>query len=198
MRFACVAAEGVDVDAAHGTWQQDSGFLLFDALPDAQAACTEGGRIFAVEPGGAVPNLDPYLPPEPITAAGGLVVRRGDAGPEVLLIFRRGAWDLPKGKLDPGETVEDCAVREVREEIGIDKLRILAPAGTTVHGYPEGGRYLVKTTHWYFMQTPERTFTPEEHEGIEEVAWVLWVEAERRLGYESLRRHIASLRPPSK
>jgi len=130
-----------------------------------------------------------------LTAAGGYVVREGAAGPEVLLIFRRGAWDLPKGKLDPGETVEACALREVREEVGIGELRVLAPAGATVHGYPEGGRYLVKTTHWFFMRTPERDFTPEEREGIEQVAWVLWAEARRRLGYESLRRHMATLRP---
>ena len=200
LRFACVDAEGVDADAARRIVQQDSGFLLFDSLDAAEAACTEGGRIFAVEPGGAVPNLDPYLPPAPVTAAGGLIVRRGkaaDGEPEVLLIFRRGAWDLPKGKLDPGETIEECAVREVQEEVGIGTLRVLGAAGTTVHGYPEDGQYLVKTTHWYFMQTPERDFTPEEREGIEEVAWVPWAEARERLGYATLRRHLASLQPPA-
>jgi 8-oxo-dGTP pyrophosphatase MutT (NUDIX family) len=200
LRFACVAREGVDVNAARRIAEQDSGFLLFDSLGDAQSACTEDGRIFAVDPGGAVPNLDPYLPPAPVTAAGGLIVRRSEAKngePDVLLIFRRGAWDLPKGKLDPGETIEECAVREVQEEVGIDELRVLGEAGTTVHGYPEDGQYLVKTTYWYFMETPERDFTPERREGIEEVAWVPWEEAQERLGYATLRRHLASLQPPA-
>jgi 8-oxo-dGTP pyrophosphatase MutT (NUDIX family) len=195
LRFACVNAE--DADAARRIAQQDSGFPLFDSLEAAEAACAEGGRVVAVEGNGTIPNLDPYLPPAPVTAAGGLIVRPGDAGPEVLLIFRRGAWDLPKGKLDPGESIRECAVREVREEVGIDALEVTADAGTTVHGYPEDGRYLVKTTHWYFMRTPERDFTPERREGIERVAWVPWAEAQDRLGYATLRRHLAALTPPS-
>jgi 8-oxo-dGTP pyrophosphatase MutT (NUDIX family) len=132
-----------------------------------------------------------------VTAAGGLVVRHDGDEPLLLLIFRRGAWDLPKGKLDGGETVAECALREVREEVGIDDLAITSEAGTTLHGYPEDGRYLVKTTHWYFMRTPERDFTPEEREGIEAVAWVPWAEAQRRLGYRTLRDLLASLTPPS-
>lgn len=198
LRFACVAAESVDAADGHRISRQDNGFRLYATLAAAEAACTDGERILVIEEDGTIPNRAPYLPPAPVTAAGGYVVRHGEAGPEVLLIFRRGAWDLPKGKLDPGESIEECAVREVREEVGIGELRVTGPAGTTVHGYPEDGRYLVKTTHWYFMRTPERDFTPEEREGIEEVAWVPWQEAEERLGYESLRRHIASLRPPAK
>lgn len=193
LRFACVAVDALDEVRARGF---SPNAPRYDTLAEAQAARRGDERILVVEGDGSVPNLDPFLPAAPVTAAGGVVVRLGEAGPEVLLIFRRGAWDLPKGKLDPGETVEACAVREVQEEVGIDELRVLAPAGTTVHGYPEGGRYLVKTTHWYFMQTPERAFTPEEREGIEEVAWVPWAEAQERLGYATLRRHLASLRPP--
>jgi 8-oxo-dGTP pyrophosphatase MutT (NUDIX family) len=87
-------------------------------------------------------------------------------------------------------------VREVQEEVGIDELEITADAGTTVHGYPEDGRYLVKTTHWYFMQTPERDFTPEEREGIEQVEWVPWDDARERLGYATLRDLLRSLSPP--
>jgi 8-oxo-dGTP pyrophosphatase MutT (NUDIX family) len=195
LRFACVAAEAIDAADAHKISPQDTGFRLHATLADAENACAAGERILVVEGDGTIPNRDPYLPPAPVTAAGGYVVRRDGPEPLLLLIYRRGAWDLPKGKLDPGETVEDCAVREVREEVGIDALRIVAPAGTTVHGYPERGRYLVKTTHWYFMETPERDFTPEEREGIERVAWVPWAEAQERLGYESLRRHMASLDP---
>jgi 8-oxo-dGTP pyrophosphatase MutT (NUDIX family) len=200
LRFACVAGPDVDAVAAAKISQQDNGFLLFETLADAQSACTEGGRIFAVEPDGSIPNLDPYLPPEPVTAGGGLILRPGtpaDGEPEVLLIYRRGAWDLPKGKLDPGESIEACAVREVQEEVGIDDVTVLGPAGTTVHGYPEKGSYLVKTTHWYFMRTPERSFTPEEREGIEAVEWAPWTTARERLGYATLRDFLADLSPPT-
>lgn len=186
LQFACVGL-------------YDSGVTrerTFDALDEAEAACADGERVLVLDGSGAVQNLDPYRPPEPVTAAGGLIVRESDE-PELLLIFRRGAWDLPKGKLDPGESVEECAAREVREEIGIDDLTVLAPAGTTLHGYPEGERYVVKTTHWYFMRTPERDFTPEEREGIEEVRWVPWAEAQEKLGYDTLRNLVARLSPPS-
>lgn len=181
---------------------------LWRSLDAARRACT--GRIYAVyahelpeveerdadrvralvQPG-QLQNAIPYRPPKPVTAAGGYVVREGTAGPEVLMIFRRGVWDLPKGKLDAGETIEACALREVREEVGIDDdLSILQPLPPTVHGYPEKGVYRVKTTHWYLMQTPQTTFTPQAQEGIERVAWVPWAEARTRLGFETLRRHL--------
>jgi 8-oxo-dGTP pyrophosphatase MutT (NUDIX family) len=51
-----------------------------------------------------------------IKAGGGIVVNEQN---EVLLIYRRGKWDLPKGKLDDGETIEECALREVKEETGL-------------------------------------------------------------------------------
>lgn len=141
-------------------------------------------------PRAAVRNLHPYRQPKPVVAAGGYVVRRGAGGPEVLLIFRRGVWDLPKGKRDPGETIDACALREVREEVGISTLHLGPAVGTTVHGYEGRRRYLVKTTHWFLMHTPETRFTPEAREGIEAVAWVPWREAMERIGYATLREHM--------
>lgn len=200
LRFACAPADTLYDIRAHGVSLEDNSVRFFDAFSDAEAACTDGECLLVLEgladpvPPEAIPNLDPFLPAAPVTAAGGLVLRHDAGEPLLLLIYRRGAWDLPKGKLDPGETIEACALREVREEVGIETLRIVRPAGTTVHGYPEDGRYLVKTTWWYLMETPERDFTPEEREGIEAVEWVPWGEATERLGYESLRAFVAGLR----
>lgn len=179
-----------------------NGLAVHATLEKAAEARREGERILAFDAGAragehvapeAFANLDPYRKPKSVLAGGGLVVRPGAEAPEVLLIFRRGAWDLPKGKLDPGETLSECALREVREEVGIRRLALAASAGFTVHGYPEKERYMVKRTAWYFMHTPERQFTPEAREGIEQVAWVPWPEAVERVGYDSLRRHLARL-----
>lgn len=138
----------------------------------------------------ACSNIDPYLRPAPITAAGGFVVRLENEHPQLLSIFRQGVWDLPKGKQDPGEDIRTCARREVQEEVGIDEIRILAPFGRTVHGYPEGELYRVKTTHWFLMQTPERSFVPQAKENITAVEWIDWQEAAHRLGYQTLRDHL--------
>ena len=156
----------------------------------------------AFVPRAAVVNQDPdgdLWPPLEIEAAGGLVVRRGASGVEVLAIFRRGVWDLPKGKLDPGETPHQAALREVSEEVGIPLRSLDAPAlaGLTMHGYlwPRREVYVVKTTHWYWMTTTADAFEPEEREGIEAVAWTPWAEAVERMGFESLRAFLSGLDP---
>ena len=70
--------------------------------------------------------------PKKIIAAGGLVINEND---ELLMIFRRGKWDLPKGKLDKGESIADCALREVMEETGLQQVKIEKPLGITYHEY---------------------------------------------------------------
>jgi 8-oxo-dGTP pyrophosphatase MutT (NUDIX family) len=141
-------------------------------------------------PAAALQNLDPYRPPRPVAAAGGYVGCPLPDDVAVLLIHRRGVWDLPKGHQDPDEDLETCAVREVSEEVGIDDLRLLRPLGATQHGYPLGDHYAVKTTHWYLMRTPERSFRPERSEGIRRVAPARWAVARRHVGYDTLRRHM--------
>ena len=140
-------------------------------------------------------NLDPYQPPRRVDAAGGYLMRPGTNEPEVLLIFRRGRWDLPKGKRDPGETLEACALREVREELGITQVKLVAPLGTTLHGYPERGRYRIKTTHWFLMNTSEVRFRPQAEEDIERVAWMPYGEALRCVGFSTLHDHMRAVRP---
>ena len=105
-----------------------------------------------------------------ILAAGGIVQNEDNA---VLMIFRRGFWDLPKGKLDPGESIEDCAVREVKEETGLKKVRLLSAAGTTWHTYHEGTKYILKESHWFHMKASgKEVLVPQTEEEITGIKWV--------------------------
>lgn len=109
-----------------------------------------------------------------IIAAGGIVFNENN---DILLIYRRGFWDLPKGKLDDGESIESCALREVCEETGISfsNLSIKEFAGITNHEYFD--KYLqndvLKETHWFYMQlSGDNALIPQTEEDIEEIRWV--------------------------
>src|SRR5258705_1224764 len=105
-----------------------------------------------------------------IQAAGGLVINEKK---EILLIFRRGKWDLPKGKLDKDENLEECAVREVKEETGLTKLKLISPLTITYHTYHEGARFVLKGSHWYNMKASgEQKLIPQTTEDILEIKWV--------------------------
>jgi 8-oxo-dGTP pyrophosphatase MutT (NUDIX family) len=105
-----------------------------------------------------------------IQAAGGLVVNENG---DLLFIHRRGKWDLPKGKVDPGESPESCAVREVKEETGIDSLNLQQHLLTTYHTYEESGKHYLKETVWYLMHSPNQDkLDPQTTEQITEAAWV--------------------------
>jgi 8-oxo-dGTP pyrophosphatase MutT (NUDIX family) len=104
-----------------------------------------------------------------VQAGGGLV--RNQSG-KILFIFRKGKWDLPKGKIDKGETLEEGAKREVKEETGIKKLQLNGLAGVTYHIFKRNDKYQLKETHWFFMET---TYTgklkPELQEEITKAKW---------------------------
>jgi 8-oxo-dGTP pyrophosphatase MutT (NUDIX family) len=107
-----------------------------------------------------------------IIAAGGLVFNDNN---ELLMIFRRGKWDLPKGKLDEGETIEDCAVREVKEETGLENVSMGNFAGITFHEYfePRINDDVLKESHWYKMHAPgDQPLVPQTEEDIEMIEWV--------------------------
>ncbi len=105
-----------------------------------------------------------------ILAGGGLVRNETQ---EVLMMFRRGKWDLPKGKLDAGETIETCALREVTEETGVSRLQLIGKRLETYHTYKESGKFILKESHWFDMTaTGKEALVPQTIEGITELKWV--------------------------
>ena len=178
--------------------EQDGAVLVVDphALPDTPPPTNAGPVQVDHVPAEAIQNIDPYRPPAPVTAAGGLIAGQLDDGDvAILLIFRREVWDLPKGKCVAGESMQECAMREVQEEVGIEELTCERPLGTTVHGYENGERYAVKTTHWFLMRTPERSYSPQSEEDIERAAWARWETAREQVGYDTLRRLLDRCEP---
>ncbi|MCB9165580.1 MAG: NUDIX domain-containing protein [Flavobacteriales bacterium] len=105
-----------------------------------------------------------------VLAAGGLVI---DEGGRLLAIKRLGRWDLPKGKVEKGEAVEVGAVREVKEECGLNDVRLIRPMTSTWHTYERKGRQHLKRTDWFLMRasSTERV-TAQVEEDIEEVRWL--------------------------
>lgn len=105
-----------------------------------------------------------------IEAAGGLV---NNPGGEMLFIKRLGKWDLPKGKMEKGESREESAVREIEEETGLVDVELAEFINTTYHIYIErNGDKILKCTHWFEMNFDgEDTSKPQIEEGITEVAW---------------------------
>jgi ADP-ribose pyrophosphatase YjhB (NUDIX family) len=110
-----------------------------------------------------------------IQAAGGLV---HNPKKEILLIYRRQKWDLPKGKLDEGEDLEECAIREIKEETGLKQVAIEKPLTTSYHTYTENGHEVLKETHWFLMKAKEQKLAPQTEEDIEKAVWVPIAELE--------------------
>jgi 8-oxo-dGTP pyrophosphatase MutT (NUDIX family) len=104
-----------------------------------------------------------------IEAAGG-IVQNNDK--EFLFIYRLGKWDLPKGKVEPGEDLEECAIREVEEETNTTDLTIKKKVGETYHAYDAFGKHFLKTSHWYYMSCPaEQQSAPQTEENITAIKW---------------------------
>jgi 8-oxo-dGTP pyrophosphatase MutT (NUDIX family) len=104
-----------------------------------------------------------------VPAAGGVVRNEKK---EILMIYRRGKWDLPKGKLDKKESIEECAVREVKEETGIKDLKLGSLLTVTYHTYQEGTRLMLKESHWFMMKAKSKQLLlPQIEEDIDIVRW---------------------------
>ena len=105
-----------------------------------------------------------------INAAGGVV--KNNKG-EILFIFRMGKWDLPKGKIEKGESIEKAAIREVEEECGIGKIKITGKLNPTYHVYELKGKEIIKKTYWFSMKTSDNSIPKAQlEENISEVCWI--------------------------
>ena len=121
-----------------------------------------------------------------IQAAGGFVYDKD----QVLFIFRKGKWDLPKGKLDEGESLETCAVREVEEETGTKNIRLRELLHVSYHTYTEKDKNILKETYWYLMEgDASLPVVAQKDEGIDECIWIRKDSLEQYLSnsYELIR-----------
>ena len=102
---------------------------------------------------------------------------------EILFIYRNDKWDLPKGKTEKKETIEETSIREVEEETGVKGLKIIKPLDTTYHIFKRNGRYKIKITYWFEMNTSyDGKLCAQENEGITKVAWLNNKESQEALG----------------
>ncbi|MBA3665176.1 MAG: NUDIX domain-containing protein [Bacteroidetes bacterium] len=146
---------------------------LKELLPNLLSESTE--RLSKNESGYAVPEqffslvLD-YLKKEfvYIEAAGGLIKKEN----QFLFIYRFERWDLPKGKLDKGETIEHAAIRECEEECAVKQLKIEQQLSSTFHVYKYKNGFALKQTYWFYMTTDyDKKLKPQTEENITEVKW---------------------------
>jgi ADP-ribose pyrophosphatase YjhB (NUDIX family) len=106
---------------------------------------------------------------ELIDAAGGIVLNNKK---HVLMIFRLGVWDLPKGKSENGETIQETAKREVEEECNIE-VRVRDDLYISYHTYLHKNRRVLKRTYWYNMDLiSDANMTPQKEENIDKIKWM--------------------------
>jgi ADP-ribose pyrophosphatase YjhB (NUDIX family) len=128
-----------------------------------------------------------------IEAAGGLVKNLKN---EYLFIFRHNKWDLPKGKIEKGESIREAAKREVEEECGISGLSINREITPTFHTYLVNEIQVFKPTYWFEMNCSDTSLpVPQKEEGITEVRWIGKEDFEtvRKNTYESIKDVIGEL-----
>lgn len=122
------------------------------------------------------------------TSAGGVVFRLQEGTPLFLLIRDSYSnWGFPKGHLESGERAEDAALREVREETGLQEVTLRATLDTIDWYFRFRGRLIHKVCHFYLMQTPETVTEPQQAEGITACQWFAYDVAESSVSYANAR-----------
>ena len=115
--------------------------------------------------------LKKFLKKLPNVIAGGGKVVNGKG--EILFIYRNDKWDLPKGKTEGKESIEETSLREVEEETKVTGLKIVKPLDTTYHIFKRNGRHRIKVTYWFEMSTDfNGKLEPQQEEGITKVEWL--------------------------
>ena len=108
--------------------------------------------------------------PTKIVAGGGIIENEEK---KILFQFRRGKWDLPKGKLEDNEDIATCAIREIKEETGVTNVQIEQPLCITYHTYHQDGKHILKESHWFLMKAQKQNnLSPQLEEDIEKCEWV--------------------------
>jgi 8-oxo-dGTP pyrophosphatase MutT (NUDIX family) len=128
-------------------------------------------------------------------SAGGIVVRDAVEGPSLVIGMRRREragirWTLPKGTPNPGESLEQTAVREVAEETGLE-VRIVAPLPSIQYDFVQNGSRIHKTVHYWLMEPTGGDLAQHDHE-FEQVRWVTFAEAPSLLAFETERSLVAT------
>ena len=129
------------------------------------------------------------------TSAGGIVVSADRKRPSLVVGMRRRSrdavtWTLPKGTPDPGETVEETAVREVGEETGLD-VRIIEPLPDIEYTFVQGGTRIEKTVHYFLMEPTGGDLSRHDAE-FERVRWVSFADAGGLLSFATERELVAT------
>lgn len=122
-----------------------------------------------------------------VEAAGGMVY---NAKKEILFIRRNGKWDLPKGKIEKGESSQEAALRETEEETGVKNLEIRSFITPTYHVFKRNDTFKLKITYWYEMYTDYKgDLVPQLEEGIKKAKWKNFAKSQKALteSYENIK-----------